>query len=166
MLMAGGVGAGLALASGLLSSQLPGCCGGSPTHGCKFVETADAARDQTVSDAALNCPFAPCASGQICCIESDSPTNPVRCIAVGDSCNGLTGDCRGDQSCPVGAGLHCCGSVDGLSTRCQSECSGHFETDGTVRVCLSSDECPADRPICGALMVGDRSFYGCVAARD
>jgi hypothetical protein len=166
VLIGGLVAGGAALAVAIASSQLSGCCGGSPTHGCKFVETADAAKDQTVSDAALNCPSAPCASGQICCIESDSPTNPVRCIAAGEMCSGLTGDCRGDQDCPFGDNLHCCGNVDSLSARCQSECSGNFDDDGTVRVCLNSAECPAGRPLCGGLMVGNRSFYGCITARD
>ena len=165
-LLGGVVAGGVALASAMVSSQLPGCCGGSPNHSCNFVETTDAGQDQAASDAALNCPLAPCATGQSCCIDTDSPSNPVHCIAVGAACNGLTGSCRGDQDCPFGEGLHCCGNVDTLSTQCQSECSGKFETDGTVRVCASSAECPADRPSCGALMVGDHTFYGCVTARD
>ena len=160
--LGGGVAGTGALALAIATAQLPGCCGGSPTHGCKFVEAADAAMDRSASDAALNCPFAPCLSGQTCCIETDSPANPVRCIAAGETCSGLTGDCRGDQDCPFGEGLHCCGSVDSLSSQCRAQCSGDFATDGTVRVCVSSAECPADLPSCASLTVGQRSFYGCV----
>jgi hypothetical protein len=147
------------------STQIGGCCGGSPTHGCKFVETPDAAMDAMVSDAAINCPSAPCPSGESCCIENN-PANPVHCIAVGGTCMGPTGSCRGDQDCPVGANAHCCGNVDDLTTQCQTPCSGQIDTDHSIRICLSNAECPPDLPVCAGFMVDGRMFFGCAKASN
>ncbi len=145
----------------LVLAQVSSCCGGSPTHGCKFVETHDAASDVVVSDAAVNCPFAPCAAAERCCRDPNDPTNPVHCVPAGGMCMGTTGGCGSDQDCLLGSGMHCCANVATLSAQCQTGCSGHTDTDQTIRICASSAECPADLPTCTALIVGDQMFYGC-----
>jgi hypothetical protein len=152
--------AGVALVA---SAQMSGCCGGSPTHGCKFVESHDAAADIVVGDGPVNCPFAPCAAMQLCCRDPNQPQNPVYCVAAGGTCNGTTGACGSDQDCLFGSGMHCCASVDTLSAQCQTGCSGHTDVDQTLRLCASNAECPADLPTCSSLGIGGQMLYACTA---
>ena len=176
--MNGGSGRAVALAGGGLaillagvvlaaSAQMSGCCGGSPTHGCKFVNSPDAAADVTVSDAPIRCPFSPCSATSLCCRNPNQPQNPVYCVAAGGSCPGTTGGCGSDQDCSFNSGMHCCASSDTLSAQCQTGCSGHTEVDGTIRLCASNAECPADLPTCSSLSVvdGGQMFYGCTRSQ-
>lgn len=143
-------------------TQMSGCCGAAPTHGCKFVETTDAAVDSS-SDAMLPCGFQICEPGvTTCCLEPQTQP-PIRCIPLNQVCMGPTNvSCSGDQDCPVGASLHCCGIVETMVIRCQATCSGDYMTDGTLRVCRLDAECPPDRPRCGAVMISGLTVFVCL----
>jgi hypothetical protein len=157
-------GGGLALFAAvtmIFVAQVSSCCGGSPTHGCQFIQNHDAGMDVIASDAPVLCPFAPCPAGQGCCREPSNGANPVHCVALGGACMGAMGSCGSDQDCPFGSGMHCCGDLDTLSTRCQTGCSGNVEADHTLRICASNDECPANLPTCVDLHIDGRTIYAC-----
>jgi hypothetical protein len=157
-------GGGLALFAAVVMvavAQVSGCCGGSPTHGCQFIESHDAAADVVASDARQICPSAPCTAGQRCCVERTNLANPIHCIAIDGVCMGTTGGCGSDQDCQFGSGMHCCGDVTTLSTRCQTGCSGQVDVDHTLRICASNDECPANLPSCVDLHIDGQTIYAC-----
>lgn len=158
----GGLAGLLVLVGAVIMAQMSGCCGGAPTHGCKFIETKDASVDSS-TDAMLPCGFDICLPGQTrCCFEAMSQP-PFRCIpVVGGVCKGTFQNCAGDENC--GGGTHCCGTLSPMGISCQAECAGDFEHGGnTVRICRSSAECPSDIPLCGTLFVGDLALYACQA---
>jgi hypothetical protein len=153
---------GAVLAAVLIMSQMSGCCGTAPTHGCAFVETVDASAKDSSGDATIGCPFAPCVPGvTTCCVQPQSEP-PVSCIPVTQVCPGFSGNCGSDTDCPAGAGQHCCGTTATMQIQCQSDCSGNFDIDGTIRICRTNDECPPDRPTCGSIGLGGHTIYACV----
>jgi hypothetical protein len=158
---AGGGLAVFAAAIMVVVAQVSSCCGGSPTHGCQFIQSHDASMDVVASDAPVICPSAPCGAGQTCCVERSNPANPIHCVSIGGPCTGTTGNCGSDEDCPVGSGMHCCGDVTTLSTRCQTGCTGHVEVDQTVRICAGDSECPADLPKCVDLHIEGQTIYAC-----
>jgi len=163
-LLGGSILVVLAFASAAVVTQMSGCCGGAPTHGCKFIETADAMLDSSSPDMMLPCGTQICEPGvTTCCLEAESEP-PIRCIPLNQVCNGPSASCAGDQDCPFGAGQHCCGNLETFMVRCQAVCSGHYATDNTLRVCRVSTECPPDLPVCGLISVSGQSFFVCKAS--
>ena len=156
----------LAFGSAAILTQMSGCCGGAPTHGCKFVEVPpDAAQDMSPDMSIQSCgPQESCIPGQtVCCFERQND-RPFRCIALNQICQGPSNvSCTGDQECPLGgAGQHCCGSLVTMAVQCQNVCSGDYGTDGTLRICKGDGECPPQRPHCGTLSTGGTTFFACV----
>jgi len=144
-------------------TQMSGCCGGAPTHGCKFVETVDAMMDMS-SDMMLPCGTSICEPGvTTCCLEAETEP-PLRCIPLNQVCKGQSANCSGDQDCPVGASQHCCGNLETMSIQCQSVCSGNYTKDNTVRVCRVDMECPAEFPKCGAITIAGQTLFVCLPA--
>jgi hypothetical protein len=149
------------VAAGILT-QMSGCCGAAPTHGCKFIEIMDAAMDSPPFDGMPPCGLQICEPGvTACCFEPENDV-PLRCIPVGGVCKGLmSASCSGDRDCPAGAGLHCCGMIDTLSIQCQAVCSGNYPVDQTARICRSDAECPPDRPHCQGDTIQMRTIFIC-----
>jgi hypothetical protein len=162
LLIGGGLTGFIALAGAVIVAQMSGCCGGAPTHGCKFIEVSDAAMDAG-ADAMLTCGLNEvCIPGQTtCCLEAMSQP-PLRCIPLTAVCKGQSASCGSDQDCPAGSGLHCCATVATQKIQCQSQCSGDFRDGGTIRVCRSNSECPAELPLCGTITVGGQTIYACL----
>ena len=162
-LAGGGLAVLLAGVTLVASAQMSGCCGSSPTHGCKFVQNPDASADVRVADGPIRCPFSPCSGTSMCCRNFNQPQNPVYCVAAGGACPGTTGGCGSDSDCDLGSSMHCCANAATLAAQCQTPCSGHTDVDGTIRLCASNAECPADLPTCSSLSVADggQMFYGC-----
>src|SRR5664279_3792212 len=101
-LIGGGLVAVLSFAGAAIVTQMSGCCGGAPTHGCKFVETHDASMDMS-SDMMLPCGTQICEPGvTTCCLEAESEP-PLRCVALNEVCMGQSANCSGDKDCPTGA---------------------------------------------------------------
>jgi hypothetical protein len=160
-LIGGALVAMISFAGAGIVTQMSGCCGGAPTHGCKFVESADASMDQS-SDMMLPCGTQICEPGvTTCCLEAESQP-PLRCVALNQVCKGQSANCSGDQDCPAGAGLHCCGIVETMKIQCQAVCSGDFNNDGTVRVCRLDAECAPDRPHCGSVTIAGQTLFVCL----
>jgi hypothetical protein len=150
-----------AFAGAGILTQMSGCCGGAPTHGCKFLETVDAAVDSS-SDAMPPCGFEICEPGvTVCCLEPESEP-PIRCIALNQVCKGITtATCSGDQDCPLGSGTHCCGDVTALTTDCRADCPSD-PSGGTARVCRVDAECPPERPKCTYVMIAQHPLFICL----
>jgi hypothetical protein len=162
-LVVGGGLAGLVIVAGaVIMAQMSGCCGGAPTHGCKFIEVSDAAMDSAM-DAMLPCGFEICVPGQTtCCLEARSEP-PLKCIPLTAVCQGQSANCSGDQDCPVGSGQHCCGTIATMTIRCQADCPPDFSHGGgTARVCRTNQECPSDFPTCGAITISSQTLYVCL----
>jgi hypothetical protein len=150
----------LAFAGAGIVTQMSGCCGSAPTHGCRFVETIDAHLDMS-SDMMLPCGTQICEPGvTTCCLEAESEP-PIRCIPVGQVCNGPSASCSGDQDCPFGSGQHCCGNLETMMVNCQAECSGDYTKDSTLRVCRIDAECPPERPKCSTVSISGQTFFIC-----
>jgi hypothetical protein len=144
---------GAVVGSAAIVAQMSGCCGGAPTHACKFIETPKDASMDMSSDGPVPCGLEICQPGvTTCCLEPNSEP-PIRCIAVGQVCKGPPGNCLGNSDCPAGAGLLCCGSLTTMSVQCQASCSGDYAMDSTLRVCKSDQECPPNLPSCHGISV-------------
>jgi len=155
----------LAFAAAGIVTQMSGCCGSAPTHGCKFVETHDAAID-TSTDMMLPCGLFICEPGvTTCCLEPDTEP-PIRCIPLNQVCRGPSNaSCSGDQDCPVGMEQHCCGVVETMAIRCQAACSGDYNKDGTLRICRLDAECPPNLPRCGSITISGLPLFVCLPAQ-
>jgi len=151
----------LAFSGAAIVTQMSGCCGSAPTHGCKFIETHDASVDMS-TDMMLPCGFEICEPGvTTCCLEAQSEP-PIRCIPITQVCEGSPhASCSGDQDCELGSGKHCCGTIETMSIQCQPTCSGDPSADGTLRVCRVDAECPPERPKCLLVSVGGQSLFAC-----
>jgi hypothetical protein len=149
----------LAVAAAAIATAMSGCCGSSPTHGCKFVHGSDASAD-TSADVNVPCGFQICEPGvTTCCLQQSPPL--VSCIPIDQICMGQSASCAGDKDCPSGSGLHCCGIIATAQIQCQADCSGAL-SDGTIRVCQADGECPPERPTCGQIIVGSQKVYACL----
>jgi hypothetical protein len=155
----------LAFGGAAILTQMSGCCGSAPTHGCKFVETHDAAMDSS-SDMMLPCGFDICQPGvTTSCLEPEREP-PIHCIALNEVCEGPSNvSCSGDQDCPVGAQLHCCGLIDTMAIQCQATCSGDYTNDHTLRVCRVDAECPPERPKCLSVTIQTQTLFVCRPAQ-
>lgn len=112
------------------------------------------------SDAPFPCGFQQCVPGQtFCCFEADNVEQPFRCLAVGSTCKGVSGNCAGNDDCPAGSGQVCCGSVSDMTVSCVASCPGDFPN--SARICRSDTECPANLPKCSMFSTGTLVFYAC-----
>lgn len=155
---------GLVVGSAAIVAQMSGCCGGAPTHGCKFIETPKDAHTDMASDAPIPCGFEMCVPGQtFCCFEPDNAQQPFRCISPGSVCKGVSGNCAGNADCPSGANQVCCGSLETMSVSCVESCSG--DIPNSARICRGDAECPPNLPKCTMFSTpstgGNLVFYAC-----
>jgi hypothetical protein len=140
-------------------AQLSGCCGGAPTHGCKFIESAKDAHVDMASDAPIPCGFEVCQPGvTTCCLEANSEP-PIRCIPVGSLCKGPSGNCAGNADCPAGSNQVCCGTLATMMVSCADSCPGDLTS--TARICRSDAECPPDIPKCTMFTLNGLAIYAC-----
>jgi hypothetical protein len=156
-LIGGAVATSLATGGVVILAQMSGCCGSAPTHGCKFVESQDAAMDSS-ADMAMVCPLT-CDPGSFCCLDGTMEP-PLYCVGPGQVCRGVSAFCTGDGDC-IDKGQHCCGTVDTMMVRCQAECSGHYRDDQTARICESDQECPPDLPKCVSHTLNGVTLFFC-----
>jgi hypothetical protein len=158
---------GVVVGSAAIVAQMSGCCGGAPTHACKFIETPKDASMDMSSDGPMPCGMEICQPGvTTCCLEPGNVEQPIRCIALGQVCKGPPGNCLGNSDCPAGSGLLCCGSVATMSVSCQASCSGDYMNDNSLRVCKSDQECPPNFPHCGGVTISGLQFYICGVAQQ
>jgi len=151
----------LAFTAAGIVTQMSGCCGGAPTHGCKFVETVDAHMDNNASDAMPPCGLNICDPGvTICCFEPESEP-PIHCIGLTQICKGTTSaTCSGDQDCPFGSQTHCCGDITTMRIDCRADCPSD-PSGGTARICRVDAECPPERPKCTYVTIMGRPLFIC-----
>ena len=151
---------GLVVGSAAIVAQMSGCCGGAPTHGCKFIETPKDASMDSSSDAPIPCGYEICVPGQTsCCFEADNVEQPFRCIAPGAVCKGVSGNCAGNEDCPAGSNQVCCGTLETMMVSCVADCPGDLTS--TARICRSDMECPPNIPKCTMFTQVGLVFYAC-----
>jgi hypothetical protein len=139
---------GTVVGAAAIVAQMSGCCGGAPTHGCKFIDPPKDAAMDVSSDAALPCGLQICQPGVTnCCVEPGS-ADPIRCIPVGQLCKGPSGNCAGNADCPVGSGQVCCGTIQTMSVQCQDPATCPGDLTSTARICRSAMDCPPNLPYC------------------
>jgi hypothetical protein len=102
------------------------------------------------------CGFETCATGTSCCLKHNPPS--LTCIPNDQPCDDQP-PCAGDSDCQQGQ--HCCEIVSAQQVQCVDSCPGAL-SDGTVRICQSSAECPPDRPNCGQVQINSRTLPACV----
>jgi hypothetical protein len=141
------------LAGAAIATWMSGCCGGPPAHKCSFVEVSDAAMDAS-PDVSVPCGFEICQPGKTtCCFQEMA----FMCIPIGAPCKGQSSMCSGDDDC---GGAHCCAIVQEMQISCQPFCPG-ATTDGTVRVCRTSSECPPAWPYCSQSIINRQPVRAC-----
>ena len=147
----------------VIATFMSGCCGGAPSHSCMFTPPMmDAGAMDSSADANLACGFETCTPGRtFCCFQRSPPS--LACIPVGQICQGQSDTCSGDADCQPGTGQHCCGLLATSQLQCQASCPGGL-SDGTIRVCRSSAECPPDRPTCGQVQINGQILPACVTS--
>jgi hypothetical protein len=150
---------GLVVGSAAIVAQMSGCCGGAPTHGCKFIETPKDAHSDMSSDAPIPCGFQICQPGvTTCCLEANSQP-PIRCIPVGTLCKGPSGNCAGNADCPSGSNQVCCGTLETMMVSCVADCPGDLVS--TARICRDDSECPPNIPKCTMFTLNGLGIYAC-----
>jgi hypothetical protein len=153
---------GAVVGSAAIVAQMSGCCGGAPTHGCKFIESPKDAHVDMSSDAPIPCGQQICVPGQTsCCFEVANVQQPFRCILPGTVCMGPSGNCAGNADCPAGSNQVCCGTLQTMSVQCQDPETCPGDLTETARVCRSDMECPPNIPKCGAVTVNGLLIYVC-----
>jgi hypothetical protein len=140
-----------------IATSMSGCCGGAPSHSCMFSQM-DAAPMDSTPDMGEVCGFDTCVPGRTYCCLKHNPTS-LTCIPLSQTCDDMP--CSSDSDCQAGSGLHCCEVVSTHQVQCMASCSGDL-TDGTIRICSSSQECPPDKPTCGTVQVNNQTRQACV----
>jgi len=140
-----------------IATSMSGCCGGAPSHACMFTPQMDASQMDSSPDMGEVCGLDTCAPGRTYCCLKHNPTS-LTCIPVSQTCDDTP--CSGDSDCPSGAGLHCCEVASTHQVQCLASCPGDL-TDGTIRLCSRSQECPPDKPTCGQVQVNNQTRQAC-----